>query len=167
MSRKKFSFLLMSNNDFWSSVVTREPKTIHTRHPSYTPSKQNIPTSSARFFLLYSLLLHPPSFIPLLYLNNQAHTKYYSPISPSLLPPRFLHRTLLPRPSRSTALPPSPPRRVGRWWQATPARAPPLPSPASWVHEEEQRLAVPELVSLGEISPLTRGGIEWGSGRRS
>jgi hypothetical protein len=35
------------------------------------------------------------------------------------------------------------------------------------VHEEEQRLAVPELVSLGEISPLTRGGIEWGSGRRS
>jgi hypothetical protein len=84
---------------------TPRPKTIHTHHPSYSPSKWNIPDWSVRFFPLYPLITHSSSFISLLHPNYpHAEPTHHTLLlftlltSPSLLflPP--LSPTLPPRP---------------------------------------------------------------------
>jgi hypothetical protein len=111
------------------AIITH--RTMHTRSPSYSPSKRNIPTGSARFPPLYLLLSHLSSFISLLHLN------YPRPDPLVSLSPLFLssHR---PPPTH----PPSLPLRhlvptVG--WRASRRR---LQSRQSWSSRPSPLLAV-------------------------
>jgi hypothetical protein len=71
-------------------------KTIHTHAPSYSTSKRNILTYSARFFSLYSLLPHPSSFIFLLHPNKQGPHIFFIPFSPQPPPPSTSRSPLSP-----------------------------------------------------------------------
>jgi hypothetical protein len=103
-------------------------QTIHTRYPSSSPSKQNIPSSSSIFSPLYSILLHPSSFKSLLHPNHPGPLPFFIPLPHPAAPTRnhpFLSLSLLPTPllvnAPAPAAPPIPPAL------APPALAPPIP----------------------------------------
>jgi hypothetical protein len=117
-------------------------KTIHTRHHSYSTSKQNILSSSSTFSLLYSSLPHPSFIISLLHPNYPYRDPHVT-LSPSFLflSPFSFYPSVLSPPFTSFAGIPWFPTSTGR-------RRTPPPSPFLTGGRDSEPCAPPRQRSL-------------------